>query len=42
MNHIAISPAGPEDKEAVRRVSRACYEDDYVSSGVRSLSTSRR
>ncbi len=30
MNSVAISPAGPEDKEAVHRVSRACYEDDYV------------
>ena len=30
MNKVAISPAGPEEKEAVRRVSRACYEDDYV------------
>ena len=30
MIKVAISPAGPEEKEAVRRVSRACYEDDYV------------
>ena len=30
MNKVAISPAGPEEKVAVRRVSRACYEDDYV------------
>lgn len=32
MNNVAISPAGPKDQEAVRRVSRACYEDDYVLS----------
>ncbi len=32
MNNVAISPAGLNDKEAVRRVSRACYEDDYVLS----------
>ncbi len=32
MSSVAISPAGPDDKEAVRCVSRACYEDDYVLS----------